>query len=80
MSLSNDFCTRTLFIAMFIATIGELMYVPIKQAMIVELAPSNARRTYMAFNSLTFYGAMILSSLESGFAQYIWGDCFLLWD
>lgn len=51
-----------LFIAMFIGTIGELMYVPIKQAMIGELAPSNARSTYMAFNSLTFYGAMILSS------------------
>ncbi|MBC6972377.1 MFS transporter [Bacillus sp. Xin] len=52
-----------LFISMFIGTIGELMYVPIKQAMIGELAPSNARSTYMAFNSLTFYGAMIVSSL-----------------
>ncbi|WIY63385.1 MFS transporter [Bacillus arachidis] len=52
-----------LFIAMFIGTIGELMYVPIKQAMIGELAPPNARSTYMAFNSLTFYGAMIVSSL-----------------
>ncbi|MFJ7730784.1 MFS transporter [Lysinibacillus sp. NPDC097231] len=52
-----------LFMAMFIGTIGELMYVPIKQAMIGELAPSNARSTYMAFNSLTIYGAMIVSSL-----------------
>ena len=52
-----------LFIAMFIGTIGELMYVPIKQAMLGELAPPNARSTYMAFNSLTFYGAMIISSL-----------------
>lgn len=52
-----------LFVAMFIGTIGELMYVPIKQAMIGELAPSNARSTYMAFNSLTAYGAMIVSSL-----------------
>ncbi|MGE7926640.1 MFS transporter [Lysinibacillus xylanilyticus] len=52
-----------LFIAMFIGTIGELMYIPIKQAMIGELAPSNARSTYMAFNSLTIYGAMIISSL-----------------
>lgn len=52
-----------LFIAMFIGTIGELMYIPIKQAMIGELAPSNARSTYMAFNSLTMYGAMIISSL-----------------
>ncbi|WP_337990072.1 hypothetical protein [Lysinibacillus sp. JNUCC 51] len=48
---------------MFIGTIGELMYIPIKQAMIGELAPSNARSTYMAFNSLTMYGAMIISSL-----------------
>ncbi|MFJ8516801.1 MFS transporter [Lysinibacillus xylanilyticus] len=52
-----------LFIAMFIGTIGELMYIPIKQAMIGELAPSNARSTYMAFNSLTLYGAMMISSL-----------------
>ncbi|MFJ8511735.1 MFS transporter [Lysinibacillus xylanilyticus] len=52
-----------LFIAMFIGTIGELMFIPIKQAMIGELAPPNARSTYMAFNSLTMYGAMIISSL-----------------
>ncbi|MBG9453846.1 MFS transporter [Lysinibacillus sphaericus] len=52
-----------LFIAMFFGTIGELMFVPIKQAMIGELAPSNARSTYMAFNSLTTYGAMIIASL-----------------
>ncbi|WP_421383973.1 MDR family MFS transporter [Bacillus salacetis] len=52
-----------LFIAMFIGTVGELMYVPIKQAMIGDLAPSHARSTYMAFYSLTFYGAMIVASL-----------------
>lgn len=52
-----------LFIAMFIGTIGELMYVPIKQAMIGEIAPPNARSTYMAFNSMTFYGAIVVSSL-----------------
>jgi MFS transporter, DHA1 family, multidrug resistance protein B len=47
----------------FVGTFGELMYVPIKQAMIGDLAPSNARSTYMAFYSLTFYGAMIIASL-----------------
>ncbi|UUV26891.1 MULTISPECIES: MFS transporter [Lysinibacillus] len=52
-----------LFIAMFIGTIGELMYVPIKQAMLGEIAPPNARSTYMAFNSMTLYGAMVVSSL-----------------
>ncbi|MFL8936103.1 MFS transporter [Rossellomorea oryzaecorticis] len=52
-----------LFILIFVGTIGELMYVPVKQAMIGELAPSNARSTYMAFYSLTFYGAMIIASL-----------------
>ncbi|MGE7788571.1 hypothetical protein [Lysinibacillus sp. NPDC096259] len=31
--------------------------------MIGELAPSNARSIYMAFNSLTTYGAIIVSSL-----------------
>jgi MFS transporter, DHA1 family, multidrug resistance protein B len=52
-----------LFFLIFVGTIGELMYVPVKQAMIGELAPSNARSTYMAFYSLTFYGAMIIASL-----------------
>ena len=52
-----------LFILSFVGTIGELMYVPVKQAMIGDLAPSNARSTYMAFYSLTFYGAMIIASL-----------------
>ncbi len=52
-----------LLILGFVGTFGELMYVPIKQAMIGELAPSNARSTYMAFYSLTFYGAMIIASL-----------------
>ncbi|MCA1055443.1 MFS transporter [Rossellomorea aquimaris] len=52
-----------LFILIFVGTIGELMYVPIKQAMIGDLAPANARSTYMAFYSLTFYGAMIIASL-----------------
>ncbi|TFB15039.1 MFS transporter [Filobacillus milosensis] len=51
-----------LFILMFIGTIGELMYVPIKQAMIGDLAPSNAISTYMAFYSLTNYGAMVIAS------------------
>lgn len=60
-----------LFIAMFIGTIGELMFVPIKQAMIGELAPSNARSTYMAFNSLTTYGAMIIASLLIIVGQWI---------
>ncbi|MGE7946352.1 MFS transporter [Lysinibacillus sp. NPDC093688] len=60
-----------LFIAMFIGTIGELMFVPIKQAMIGELAPSNARSTYMAFNSLTTYGAMIIASLLIIIGQWI---------
>ncbi|MGD7024905.1 MFS transporter [Rossellomorea vietnamensis] len=52
-----------LFIAMFIGTIGELMYVPIKQTMIGDLAPSHARSTYMACYSMTFYGATIVASL-----------------
>ncbi|MDN3954443.1 MDR family MFS transporter [Sporolactobacillus laevolacticus] len=52
-----------LFILMFIGTIGELMYVPIKQAMIGDLAPANARSTYMALSSLSFYGAIIVASM-----------------
>ncbi|WP_155591156.1 MFS transporter [Lysinibacillus cavernae] len=60
-----------LFIAMFIGTIGELMYVPIKQAMLGEIAPPNARSTYMAFNSMTLYGAMVISSLLTIIGEWI---------
>lgn len=52
-----------LFIAMLVATIGELMYVPIKQAYLGNLAPDDARSSYMAINGLTQYCSMIIGAI-----------------
>ncbi|MFD0697054.1 MFS transporter [Paenibacillus sp. GCM10027628] len=49
-----------LILAMFIATVGELMYVPIKQAYLGDLAPDHARSSYMALNGMVYKGAMLL--------------------
>lgn len=52
-----------LLAAMLVATVGELMYVPIKQALLGEIAPGHARSSYMAVYSLIQYGAMMLGAL-----------------
>ncbi len=52
-----------LIVAMLVGTIGELMWVPIKQAMLGDIAPSDARSSYMAVNSLTIYGAMMIGAI-----------------
>ncbi|MDD9267923.1 MFS transporter [Paenibacillus sp. GCM10023248] len=49
-----------LMIAMFIATVGELMYVPIKQAYLGNIAPDHARSSYMALFGMVYKGAMLL--------------------
>lgn len=52
-----------LFIAMLVATIGELMYVPIKQAYLGNLAPDDARSSYIAIDGLTQYCSMIIGAI-----------------
>ncbi|WP_261300900.1 MFS transporter [Paenibacillus andongensis] len=49
-----------LLISMFIATVGELMYVPIKQAYLGNIAPDHARSSYMALFGMVYKGAMLL--------------------
>jgi MFS transporter, DHA1 family, multidrug resistance protein B len=49
-----------LILAMFIATVGELMYVPIKQAYLGNIAPDHARSSYMALFGMVYKGAMLL--------------------
>jgi DHA1 family multidrug resistance protein B-like MFS transporter len=53
----------TLFLFMGIAVFGELIWVPIKQSMMADLAPSENRSAYMAVNGLVFRGASVLGSL-----------------
>jgi len=53
-----------LFGFMALATVGELIWVPIKQAMMADLAPQENRSAYMAVNGLVYRGAMILGSFS----------------
>lgn len=41
-----------LIVAMFVATLGEMIYLPIKQTLLADLIPNHARSTYMAAYSL----------------------------
>ncbi|OCT14325.1 hypothetical protein A8709_26230 [Paenibacillus pectinilyticus] len=52
-----------LLLAMFIATVGELMYVPIKQAYLGNLAPDHARSSYMALYGMVYKGATFLGGI-----------------
>lgn len=52
-----------LIIAMFVATIGEVSSVPIRQTYLGDIAPHNARSSYIAVNGLTFSGSRIMASL-----------------
>ncbi|WP_075981332.1 MFS transporter [Bacillus massilinigeriensis] len=52
-----------LLIAGFIATIGEIMFWPIRQTYLADLIPENARSSYMAVNSLVGRGGSIIASL-----------------
>ncbi|MCF6136335.1 MFS transporter [Pseudalkalibacillus berkeleyi] len=52
-----------LFIAIGIASIGELMYIPVKQAYLANLAPDHARSSYMAIDGFSYYFASIVGAL-----------------
>jgi DHA1 family multidrug resistance protein B-like MFS transporter len=52
-----------LILAMLIATLGELTYVPIKQAYLADIAPENARSSYMAANSMMQFLSAIIGGL-----------------
>ncbi|MBB6672165.1 MFS transporter [Cohnella nanjingensis] len=53
-----------LVVAMMIATIGELVYVPLRQALMVQLVPDHARSSYMAVNSMTNRISQLVSGLN----------------
>lgn len=52
-----------LIIATVIFTIGELMFVPIKKVLLADVVKENMRSRYMAVNSLTFRGGLVIGSL-----------------
>jgi DHA1 family multidrug resistance protein B-like MFS transporter len=53
-----------LVLVMLLATVGELVYVPLKQALLAGLVPDHARSSYMAVNGMTNRAAQMLSGLN----------------
>ncbi|MEQ6378154.1 MFS transporter [Bacillaceae bacterium S4-13-56] len=60
-----------LFIAMIIATLGELMRVPVQQSYLAAIPPDDKRSSYMAVNAFTYQGSMILASLSVTLGAYL---------
>ncbi|MBM7571894.1 MDR family MFS transporter [Aquibacillus albus] len=60
-----------LFVAMVIATLGELMRVPVQQGYMAAIPPDDKRSSYMAVNAFTFQGSMILASLSVTLGAYL---------
>ncbi|HET7577698.1 MAG TPA: MFS transporter [Bacillales bacterium] len=52
-----------LFAAMAVISIGEVMYIPVMEAYLADIAPENGRSSYMAMNRLTSYGAMMIAAI-----------------
>lgn len=56
--------------AMLVGTVGEVMYIPVKQAILGDLVPAEARGSYMAVNNFGGMAGMMLASVSvtaSGF-------------
>jgi DHA1 family multidrug resistance protein B-like MFS transporter len=51
-----------LFLFMLVLTLGELVYIPIKQTALGDIAPAHARSSYMAVNSLSYTIATMLGA------------------
>jgi DHA1 family multidrug resistance protein B-like MFS transporter len=60
-----------LFAMVALATIGELIWVPIKQAKMADLAPAEHRSAYMSMNGLIYRGAVTIASLSVTLGDYL---------
>ncbi|MEJ8548495.1 MDR family MFS transporter [Brevibacillus borstelensis] len=59
-------CSNTLWLiaaAVLVATVGELMYVPVRQTYLAEIVKAEARSSYMAVNGLVIQGAKAFGAL-----------------
>lgn len=52
-----------LFAAMLIATVGEVMRVPVQQSFIGDIVPVHSRSSYMSINGMSFQVSRVLASL-----------------
>ncbi|PLT30741.1 MDR family MFS transporter [Peribacillus deserti] len=64
-----------LLAAGLVQTIGEMMYVPVRQTMMADLMEEDARGAYMALNGLVFQGAKLIGAagIILGAAIGSWG-------
>ncbi|MDM5200798.1 MFS transporter [Fictibacillus enclensis] len=64
-----------LVVCIFIATIGELLYVPVKQSIMADIVNDDARSSYMAVQGLTFQVAKILGAAGITIGSFVpsWG-------
>ncbi|MBG0916995.1 MFS transporter [Exiguobacterium sp. SRB7LM] len=60
--VSNDFSMLVLATACF--TFGELLYVPIHQAMLARLIEDHLRSQYLAVNGLRYRGALLIGAIS----------------
>lgn len=60
--LSNSFSILVLGTACF--TFGELLYVPIHQAMLARIVEDHLRSQYLAVNGLRYRGALLIGAIS----------------
>ncbi|WP_326651761.1 MFS transporter [Streptomyces sp. NBC_01750] len=64
-----------LLIAVAALTVGELMHIPVMQAMLADLVPEQSRTTYLAVFKLSIQGGLIIASLGLSLSAVLppWG-------
>lgn len=60
--LAIGYSIELLLLAGLIQTIGEMIYVPVRQSMLADMVNEEARASYMAINGLVFQGAKMLGT------------------
>jgi DHA1 family multidrug resistance protein B-like MFS transporter len=60
-----------LILAMAIATIGEIIYVPQKQALLADIIPEESKGSHLAVNDLTFKAASMFGALSVTIGSFI---------
>ncbi len=58
-------------VAMLVATLGEVLRVPVTQAYMGDLAPPHARSSYLAATAMTFGLSRVLASMEISLGAHV---------
>ncbi|MGG1574046.1 MFS transporter [Fictibacillus sp. NRS-1165] len=60
-----------LLTVMVIATVGELMFVPIEQSYLADIPPEELRSSYMAVSGMVYRGAMAIAAVSITLGHFI---------